>query len=270
MDTFEGNPKLFFYGVARNLIKEDQKKAKSYISIDDVDVPAEAPQLIDDEDDDLREECLRDCLKELTREKRELILAYYAKEKQPKIEDRARLAQQIGVSIETLRVRMCRIRASLEECIGRRLNIAAAAMKRIESNFIVRGTPENDKMSEESVTNTLARRFLLGDVDDLERERIERLFISESEINTKILLAEDDLIEDYLENSLTPSDRDKFLGRYGYTAAERQKLRITKSIKEYAAAEARLTQTAPAIATGARFWPRFDNAGCCLFQLPLS
>lgn len=121
MNTFEGNPNLFFYGVARNLIKEHQKKARSYISIDDVDVPAEAPQLIDDEDDDLREECLRDCLKELTSDKRDLILAYYAKEKQQKIEDRARIAKQIGVSIETLRVRMCRIRASLEECIGRRL-----------------------------------------------------------------------------------------------------------------------------------------------------
>jgi len=120
-------------------------------------------------------------------------------------------------------------------------------MKRIESNFIVKGTRENDKMNEESVTDTLARRFLLGDVDDLERERIERLFISEPEINTRILLAEDDLIEDYLENSLTPSDRDKFLGQYGYTAAERQKLRIAKSIKEFAAAEARLTQKPPAI-----------------------
>ncbi len=108
-------------------------------------------------------------------------------------------------------------------------------------------------MNEESVTDALARRFLLGDVDDLERERIERLFISEPEINTKILLAEDDLIEDYLENSLTPSDRDKFLGRYGYTAAERQKLRIAKSIREFAAAEARLTQTAPAIATWRTF-----------------
>jgi len=126
-------------------------------------------------------------------------------------------------------------------------------MKRIESNFIVKGTRENDKMNEESVTDTLVRRFLLGDVDDLETERIERLFISEPEINTKILLAEDDLIEDYLENSLTPSDRDKFLGRYGYTAAERQKLRIAKSIKEFAAAEARLTQTAPAIATWRTF-----------------
>ena len=93
-------------------------------------------------------------------------------------------------------------------------------------------------MNKESVTDTLARRFLLGDVDDVERERIERLFISEPEINTKILLAEDDLIEDYLEDSLTPSDRGKFLGQYGYTAAERQKLRIAKSIKEYAAAEA--------------------------------
>jgi hypothetical protein len=126
-------------------------------------------------------------------------------------------------------------------------------MKRIESNFIVKGTRENDKMNEESVTDTLARRFLLGDVDDLERERIERLFISEPEINTRILLAEDDLIEDYLENSLTPSDRDKFLGRYGYTAAERQKLRIAKSIKEFAAAEARLTETAPAIGTWRTF-----------------
>ncbi|HBB96513.1 MAG TPA: hypothetical protein DC054_14090 [Blastocatellia bacterium] len=126
-------------------------------------------------------------------------------------------------------------------------------MQRIESNFIVKGTRENDKMNEESVTDTLARRFLLGEVDDFERKRIERLFISEPEINTKILLAEDDLIEDYLENSLTPSDRDKFLGQYGYTAAERQKLRIAKSIKEYAAAEARLTQTAPAIATWRTF-----------------
>lgn len=108
-------------------------------------------------------------------------------------------------------------------------------------------------MSEESVTDTLARRFLLGDVDDLERERIERLFISEPEVNTKILLAEDDLIEDYLEDSLTPSDRGKFLNQYGSTAAERQKLRITKSIKEYAAAEGRLTQTAPAIGTWRTF-----------------
>ena len=130
-------------------------------------------------------------------------------------------------------------------------------MKRIEGNFIVKGTRENDKMNEESMTDTLARRFLLGDVDDLERERIERLFISEPEINTKILLAEDDLIEDYLENSLTPSDRNKFLGQYGVTAAERQKLRIARSIKEYAAAEARLTQTAPPIATWRTFLASF-------------
>src|SRR5436853_7886821 len=114
-------------------------------------------------------------------------------------------------------------------------------MQRIESNFIVKGTRENYKMNEESVTDTVARRFLLGDVDDLERERIERLFISGPEINTRILHAENDLIEDYPEISLTQSDRDKFLGRYGYTAAEHQKLRIAKSIKEFDDAESRLT-----------------------------
>jgi len=93
-------------------------------------------------------------------------------------------------------------------------------------------------MKEEFVTDALVRQFLLGDVDEEVRQRIEGLFISDPEVNERILILEDDLIEDYLESSLTPSDRDKFLARYGHTPEERQKLRIAKAIKEYAVAEA--------------------------------
>jgi DNA-directed RNA polymerase specialized sigma24 family protein len=65
------------------------------------------------------EECLQECLQKLKGGKRELILGYYAKEKQAKIDHRNELAQKFGITVETLRVRVFRIRESLAECIGR-------------------------------------------------------------------------------------------------------------------------------------------------------
>jgi RNA polymerase sigma factor (sigma-70 family) len=120
--TFEGDPKHFFYGVARNLIKEYQRKAKSYVSIEDVHLVADPPQEVEEETSEMRAECLAACLQNLTSEKRDLILAYYAREKGAKIEHRIAIAQQLGVSIETLRVRMYRIRMALEQCIERCLD----------------------------------------------------------------------------------------------------------------------------------------------------
>jgi RNA polymerase sigma factor (sigma-70 family) len=116
-DSFEGNRKLFFYGVANNLIKEYRKTVRSYVSLDEVEIAESPPIRFDEETAEVREECLRTCLLELTVEKRDLLIAYYAKEKRAKIDHRAEMAQRLGVSIETLRVRMCRIRSELGECI---------------------------------------------------------------------------------------------------------------------------------------------------------
>jgi len=70
----------------------------------------------------MREECLHSCLLKLSADKRELILNYYAKEKQAKIEHRTEMARQLGTTVETLRVRVYRIRATLEGCIERCLD----------------------------------------------------------------------------------------------------------------------------------------------------
>ena len=114
--TYEGDPRLYFYGVARKLIKEDLKKVKTYASLEGVDPPA--PQIeFNEETEDLLEECLHSCLQELSAEKRDLILNYYAREKQAKIDYRAELADRLNTSIDTLRVRVYRIRKSLEKCI---------------------------------------------------------------------------------------------------------------------------------------------------------
>jgi len=116
-DSFEGNRKLFFYGVANNLLKEYRKTVRSYVSLEEVEIAEAPPASLEEETAEACEECLRTCLLELTVEKRNLLIAYYAKEKRAKIDQRAEMAQRLGVSIETLRVRMCRIRSELGECI---------------------------------------------------------------------------------------------------------------------------------------------------------
>ena len=119
--TYEGDPRLYFRAVANNLIKENHKKIKTQLSLEGIDLPG--PQVTDVEDEIVAntEECLQLCLQKLSGDKRELILAYYAKEKQAKIDHRNDLAQKFGITVETLRVRVFRIRESLAECIERRL-----------------------------------------------------------------------------------------------------------------------------------------------------
>ena len=117
--TYEGDPRLYFRAVANNLIKENNKKIKTQLSIEDIDLPE--PQVTETEDEATAkiEECLQECLQMLSGDKRELILGYYAREKQAKIDYRNELAQKFGITVETLRVRVFRIRESLAGCIGR-------------------------------------------------------------------------------------------------------------------------------------------------------
>jgi RNA polymerase sigma factor (sigma-70 family) len=114
--TFEGDPRLFFYAVARNLIKESPKRVKKLVSFEETNLPA-PEATVEDESANMREECLHSCLKELSDEKRVMILGYYAEEKQAKIDHRTEMARQLGISVETLRVRVYRIRSTLETCI---------------------------------------------------------------------------------------------------------------------------------------------------------
>jgi hypothetical protein len=101
-------------------------------------------------------------------------------------------------------------------------------------------------MKEELLTDALLREFLLGKVDEEEAERIEGLFLTDPEAREKVLVLEQELIEDYLEDSLAAEDREKFLLRYGQTAAQLQELRITQAIKDWALRENAAVQTVPA------------------------
>jgi RNA polymerase sigma factor (sigma-70 family) len=123
--TYVGDPRLYFRAVANNLVKENLKRPKSQVSLEELEL--QEPTITESDEDDAEdiEECLHSCLQKLSAQNRQLIVDYYAKQKQAKIDHRSELAQQFGISVETLRVKVYRIRVSLQGCIERCLRSKA-------------------------------------------------------------------------------------------------------------------------------------------------
>jgi RNA polymerase sigma factor (sigma-70 family) len=116
---YVGDPRLYFRAVANNLVKEDLKRVKMQVSLEGIDLPEPTSHQHEQEKTAALEECLHSCLQKISAANRELIVSYYVKEKQAKIDHRGELAQRFGISVETLRVKVYRIRVSLQECIER-------------------------------------------------------------------------------------------------------------------------------------------------------
>ena len=106
-DDYQGDPALYFYGVAKKLVHEDRKRTRTPV-----------PALTWDANDvDPEYECLEKCLEQLTNKNRDLVLQYYQEEKKAKIDNRRVLADKMGIALNALRIRAYRIRNSLELCV---------------------------------------------------------------------------------------------------------------------------------------------------------
>jgi DNA-directed RNA polymerase specialized sigma24 family protein len=69
-----------------------------------------------------RLQALEECLEELPRSERTLILNYYAADKQERIEQRRQMAAELGIPLNALRVRVHRIHHVLKRAIERKLS----------------------------------------------------------------------------------------------------------------------------------------------------
>jgi RNA polymerase sigma factor (sigma-70 family) len=108
---YSGNPALYFYGVAKNIYLESLRTASVSAKWDPA---AKIP-----EDDSRELDCLDKCMKEFPADTRRLMIAYYEHAGQAKIETRKRLAAELGIDTNALRIRTHRLRARLEECVRR-------------------------------------------------------------------------------------------------------------------------------------------------------
>lgn len=111
-------PAKYCYIVARFVFMEYLRaNEKEIASLDNVSRQANA---ISSEDRDRKEKmlgCLDGCAAKLESSQRDLIFGYYSGEQRVKIENRRSLAQTLGVSVNALSIRACRIRDKLESCV---------------------------------------------------------------------------------------------------------------------------------------------------------
>jgi DNA-directed RNA polymerase specialized sigma24 family protein len=114
---FVGDPSRYFYGVANKVHLEYRRRKPT----PEIQSAAAYDEHIEKEFD-----CLERCMQKLTLENRKLVLEYYQDERQAKINHRKRLAEQMGIAINALRIRAFRIRAALQECVTNCVHEGAA------------------------------------------------------------------------------------------------------------------------------------------------
>jgi len=119
-------PARYCYVIARFVFLEYHRQARPR-QVVLADLPDGSAQ--PDEDaatQAVRQDCLERCLRKLDENNRELILEYYRGERHEKIERRRQLAGRLGVTLNALSIRACRIRDRLESCVrtcaGKRAN----------------------------------------------------------------------------------------------------------------------------------------------------
>lgn len=112
-----GQPLPYIFGIARNVYRQHLNKQ---ISTDgDVDWQRLSFPDVSEEtsEKERRSVCLRNCLREMKDQERQLFLLYYLKKNEALDEYRIRLANQFGLTINALRLKMMRLRDQLRSCI---------------------------------------------------------------------------------------------------------------------------------------------------------
>jgi len=118
--VLESSIESFVLGVARNVAREKWKGIKEVEiqpTANPVAAESDSPDygLLRDRDSTL--ECLEKCLAELLPRPRSWVMQFYTGTGGLKIAARKRLAGELGLDLNALRVRLFRIRAKLETCV---------------------------------------------------------------------------------------------------------------------------------------------------------
>ena len=106
--SFKGDPALYFYGVAQKVFLESLRKPPATY------VP---PPAQDSEEVERDHACLERCMEELSPPRRKLVLDYYRDDGRAKIDRRREMAEALGIAQNALRIRVHRIRTTLQRCV---------------------------------------------------------------------------------------------------------------------------------------------------------
>ncbi len=111
-ETYVGDPALYFYGVADKIHLEWLRRQKQKSRFDAAEIVESDKSALE-----IEYECLEKCLKKLPEDQHYLIVEYYREEKRAKIENRRKLAENLGINSGAMQIKASRIRTHLKECL---------------------------------------------------------------------------------------------------------------------------------------------------------
>ena len=112
ISNWQGDPALYFYKVAQNIYREWWRQMTLQ-----VDVPFEKPTTSLIVVNEVEYECLEQCLSGLDNDDKSLVVHYYQSEGRAKIDQHKKMASDMGIAVNALRIRAHRIRRRLKKCV---------------------------------------------------------------------------------------------------------------------------------------------------------
>lgn len=112
-------PSAYIYGFAYNILLENFRKVRrnEECSLERDRMEEFAAPVQETHASERRYTCLKQCLGALSETERDLIIEYYSRERQEKIELRKVMAARLGCRPEVLHTRIFRIKAQLRGCV---------------------------------------------------------------------------------------------------------------------------------------------------------
>lgn len=86
---------------------------------------------------------------------------------------------------------------------------------------------------EQSDEQSKLRKYILNDIGDEERSAIEERLLAEDEYFEEVLIAEENLIQDYADGKLDAADRERFEKCFLSFEENRQKVRFARALRKY-------------------------------------
>jgi hypothetical protein len=96
----------------------------------------------------------------------------------------------------------------------------------------------------EDVENEISmKQYLLGELTEEDRQQFEKQLMTSDEYFERLLIAEDELVDEYLRGRLSPREQEKFSNHFLCTPERHEKLRFSSSLHRYVSTHAGKAQT---------------------------
>ena len=107
INEYQGDPTYYFLGVARNVYQEYLRRVPRMTKLHPAPAAWSEVQFV----------CMEKCMDKLAPHSRRMFEQYHGAKGHGKTENRQSLAEQLGIALNALRIRVYRVRATLKMCI---------------------------------------------------------------------------------------------------------------------------------------------------------